>query len=148
MDELELFCAEHGIEAEFIETPASAETAQDAARALDTDVEHIIKSLVFMVDGEPVLVVVRGPDQVDTGRLKEVLLADAVRMAEPDEVADATGYEIGGVPPVGTGLRAVVDERVLEMDEVYGGGGRGDRVIGLDPRFIVGEDDVVVPVTV
>ncbi|MDY6765908.1 MAG: YbaK/EbsC family protein [Candidatus Nanohaloarchaea archaeon] len=141
------FCRQNGIEAEFIHTEG-AETAEEAAAALDTTVDHIIKSLVFIADGDPVLVIVRGSDHVNEDRVADQLHVESCRLAEPDEVEDATGYSIGGVPPVGAGLTKLVDESVLEMDQVYGGAGAPDRVIGLDPRFIVGEDDVVADVTV
>lgn len=145
--DLELFCEENGIEAEFIDFDMATHSVQEAARALDTSTRNIIKSLVFIVDGEPFLVVVDGTSRVDEEKLAEVLLAEDARLAEPDEVEDATGYAVGTVPPVGTGLRAVVDDRVLEKDVVYGGGGAESRMIKLDPRFIVGEDDRVAPVT-
>lgn len=144
---LEAFCEEHGIEATFIDFDMATHTVEEAARALNTSARNIIKSLVFIVDGEPFLVVVDGTSRVDEEQLAEVLLAEEARLAEPDEVKDATGYRVGTVPPVGTGLRAVVDERVLEKDVVYGGGGTGSRMIEMDPRFIVDEDDRVEPIT-
>lgn len=147
MEMLEQFCEEHGIDAEFIQTQGS-ETAEDAARELDTTVHNIIKSLVFIADDEPVLVVVRGSDHVSEEKVASVLQAGSCRLADPDEVRDATGFAIGGVPPVGAGLQKLVDAKVIEMDEVYGGAGAPDRVIRLDPRFIVGENDIVEDVTV
>ncbi|MDY6776490.1 MAG: YbaK/EbsC family protein [Candidatus Nanohaloarchaea archaeon] len=146
--DLERFCEENGIEAEIIETEASSKTSKDAAEALDTTVEHIIKSLVFYADSEPVLVIVRGSDRVDESRVAEVLRAQDCRMAEPEEVKRETGFPVGGVPPVGAGLPKLVDEKVLDMDRVYGGAGSSNRVIELDPRFVVGEDDIVAKVTV
>lgn len=145
--QLEAFCEDNGIRAEFIDFDMATHSVQEAARALDTSMRNIIKSLVFIVDGEPFLVVVDGASRVDEEKLKDVLLAEEVRLADPDEVEDATGYRVGTVPPVGTGLRAVVDEEVLEKDVVYGGGGAESRMIKMDPRFIVGEDDRVEPVT-
>ncbi len=147
MDELQLFCERNGIDAEFLEVEEAA-TAEDAAQALDTSPASIIKSLVFYAADEPVLVIVRGSDHVSEEKVAAALHTDACRLAEPDEVEDATGFAVGAVPPVGTGLPKLVDEAVLAMDEVYGGGGASDRLIGLDPRFIVGEKDVVADVTV
>lgn len=144
---LEQFCRERGIDAEFIETNGS-KTAQDAARALDTTVDHIIKSLVFFADGEPLLVIVRGSDHVSEEKVAEVLMVEDCRLAEPDEVKEETGFPVGGVPPVGAGIQKLVDRKVLDMDRVYGGGGGPDTVISLDPRFIVGEKDLVADATV
>lgn len=146
--QLELYCEEHGIEAEIIEVEETTKTAKDAARVLDTTIDHIIKSLVFFIDGEPFLVVVRGPDRVDEQQLAEVMAAETCRLAEPDEVEELTGYHVGEVPPVSIDLPKIIDETVLQYDEVYGGGGATNRMIALDPRFIIGEDDVVEDVVV
>ncbi|MDY6765795.1 MAG: YbaK/EbsC family protein [Candidatus Nanohaloarchaea archaeon] len=147
MRELQQFCEENGIDAEFIQTNGSG-TAEAAARELETTTDHIIKSLVFIADGDPVLVIVRGSDHVSEELVAAELHVEDCRLAEPGEVEEATGYEVGGVPPVGAGLKKLVDEDVLAMDTVYGGAGTPDRVIGLDPRYIVGEDDLVADVTV
>lgn len=145
--QLQGYCEENGIEAEFIETEKNTRSAQDAAKVLQVQPHQIIKSLMFYVDEEPFLVIVRGPDRVDEEELKALLEAEAARLADPEEVEDATGYSVGGVPPVSVDLPKVVDEDVLHYDTVYGGGGSENEMIGLDPRFIVGENDVVGDVT-
>lgn len=144
---LQQYCEEAGIEAEFIETDAKTESAKDAARVLKTTIDHIIKSLVFYADNQPFLVIVRGPDRVNEEDLCETLGAETARLATPDEVENLTGYEVGGVPPVGVELPKIVDDKLLEYEEVYGGAGSKHRMIKLDPRFIVGENDVVAEVT-
>lgn len=144
---VETYCAEHGIDAEFIETNTSTKTAKDAARVLKVGKEQIIKSLVFYVDEAPYLIVVQGPDRVDTDRLQELMEAETCRLAQPDEVKQETGYTVGGVPPVGLELPKIVDEAVLTHEKVYGGGGSKHCMIGLDPRFIIDENDLVGSVT-
>jgi Cys-tRNA(Pro) deacylase len=141
--QLQRYCAEHGIDAEFIETEASTKSAEEAANVLQVQPHQIIKSLVFYIDERPVVTVVRGPDRVSEDRLATECGASACRMASPDEVKTATGYAVGGVPPVGIEVPKVIDEAVLAYDTVYGGAGSEHRMIGLDPRFIVGENDHV-----
>ncbi len=141
--QLQRYCEQNGIEAEFIETTQSTKSAEDAARVLQASPHQIIKSLVFYIDDESHVVIVRGPDRVDEDRLTELLAAEDTRFAEPEEVEEETGYAVGGVPPVGTNLPKVVDEHVLDNEKVYGGAGSGHRMIGLDPRFLIGEDDIV-----
>lgn len=143
MMQLQQFCYDQGIEADIIETSDPVESAGEAAKFADAGIEQVIKSLVFYVDSQPFLVVVRGPDYVDENRLKDLLAAEDCRMADRDEVEAETGYEAGAVPPVSTDLQKIVDERVLEYDEVLGGGGSSHRLIALDPRFIVDERDFV-----
>ncbi len=144
---LEHYCERNGIEAEFIETTQSTKSAEDAARVLQVTADQIIKSLVFYVDGEAFVVVVRGPDRVDEDKLVELLAADDARFASPDEVEAETGYAVGGVPPVGTDLPKIIDEHVLNHGKVFGGAGSENRMIGLDPRFIIDENDLVGDVT-
>lgn len=141
--QLQSYCEQHGIDAEFIQTDESTKSAEDAARVLQVQPTQIIKSLVFYIEEEPFVVVVRGPDRVNEESLQEFMQAETCRLAKPDEVQDETGYAIGGVPPVGVELPKIVDEHVLDYDTVYGGGGSEHRLIGLDPRFIIGENDLV-----
>lgn len=144
---IERYCERNGIDAEFIETTQSTKTAEDAARTLQVRSKQIIKSLVFYVDEDPHIVIVRGPDQVDEDKLAALVAAEDTRFASPDEVEKETGYSVGGVPPVGTDLPKIVDEHVLNHDKVYGGAGSEHRMIGLDPRFIIDEHDMVGDVT-
>src|SRR5581483_8160891 len=92
------------------ELPDSAHTAAEAAASLGVDPGQIAKTLVFMVDGAPVLIVLSGPDRLDPARLREhcgagegaaVQRAIAVQRATADQVREATGFPIGGVSPVG-----------------------------------------------
>lgn len=147
MNELELFLEQSVIEAELIDVPDGASSAADAASALGTRPDNIIKSLVFLVDEEPVLVVVSGDDQVDEEIIAELMDGDHCEIADPETVKETTGYRIGGVPPVSLDLPKIVDEDVISKDEVFGGGGDADTVIRLDPRFIVDEDTIVDEVT-
>jgi prolyl-tRNA editing enzyme YbaK/EbsC (Cys-tRNA(Pro) deacylase) len=107
------------------ELPESAHSSAEAAAALGVDVGQIAKSLVFMADGEPVLVVLRGADRLDPVRLGAHLGAAKVQRADAASVRDATGFPIGGVSPVGhaDGLRVVVDQALAEYAVVRAAAG-------------------------
>ncbi len=114
-----------------------ASTVETAAEALDVSPESIGKSIVLMVaDEAPVVVIVRGVDEVDMAKVAEHVDADpdTVRMAEPDEVEEFTGYPVGGVPPLGheRPLRTLLDERLLEEETVYVGGGSEDVMLEIE----------------
>lgn len=114
-----------------------ASTVETAAEALGVSPESIGKSIVLMVaDEAPVVVVVRGVDEVDMAKVAEHVDADpdAVRMAEPDEVEEFTGYPVGGVPPLGheRPLRTLLDERLLDEETVYVGGGSEDVMLEIE----------------
>lgn len=110
-------------------------TAEDAARAVGCAVSQIVKSLVFMVDGDPVVALVAGSDQLDPVRLAAALGAEVVRRADGDEVRAATGFAIGGVPPFGHvhPLRVLVDVHLLEHDLVWAAAGLPDAVFSIEP---------------
>jgi Cys-tRNA(Pro) deacylase len=114
-----------GLEIAPQEFPAGTRTAEDAARAIGVDVGQIVKSLVFLADGEPVLVLVSGANLLDEAKLAAVSGAAAVTRADADAVRTATGYPVGGVPPIGhaTPLRVFVDEELLAFDEVWAAAG-------------------------
>jgi len=103
----------------------SARTAKEAAAALGIEVGQIANSLVFMADGEPVLVMASGGHRVDTVAVASVLDVGHVEKATADQVRAATGFAIGGVAPVGhpEPLRTVIDVALSQYDVVWAAGG-------------------------
>ena len=92
--------AEHGLDREVIELEVHARTSQQAADALGVTVGQIVKSLVFTVDGRPLLVVASGVNRVDERRLGYELVYAAAGLPEcvfplaPDELVRATGGQV------------------------------------------------------
>jgi prolyl-tRNA editing enzyme YbaK/EbsC (Cys-tRNA(Pro) deacylase) len=105
--------------------PEGTKTAEDAANAIGCHVSAIVKSLVFMVDEEPVVALVPGDLRLDTARLSEVAGGGEVRRASLDEVRDATGFAAGGTPPFGhaTPLRVFADPALKRNDPVWAAAG-------------------------
>src|SRR5215813_12313442 len=87
-----------GVEAEVRTYAESTRTAEEAAAAVEADVGQIVKSLVFLADGQPILALVSGSNRLDTAKLARIAGAKITR-ADADIVRAATGYAIGGVPP-------------------------------------------------
>jgi prolyl-tRNA editing enzyme YbaK/EbsC (Cys-tRNA(Pro) deacylase) len=119
-----------GARGEVRELDASTRTARDAAAALGCDVGAIASTLVFMADGEPVLILTSGAHRVDVTRVGALLGAGELRQATPDEVRTATGYAIGGVAPVGHPqvLRTLVDEDLRRYPVLWAAAGTGHSV--------------------
>ncbi|HEU0131004.1 MAG TPA: YbaK/EbsC family protein [Mycobacteriales bacterium] len=113
-----------GCAAEVVELADSARTAAEAAAALGVEVGQIANSLVFVADGEPLLVMTSGANRVDTARVG-ALLGATVGRADPETVRAATGFPIGGVAPVGhpAPLRVLVDEDLLRYDAIWAAAG-------------------------
>lgn len=103
----------------------SARTALEAADALGVPVGAIVKSLVFLADGAPILVLASGDHQVDTAKVAAVLGVGSVRRTDADLVREATGFPIGGVAPVGhpSALRTVIDEHLDDFAVVWAAAG-------------------------
>ncbi len=130
---------ELGLPVETREFPEGTRTADDAARAIGCQVGQIVKSLVFLLDGEPVVALVSGANRLDERRLATALGGDEVGRADADVVRTATGYPIGGVPPFGHArvLATAIDEDLLGYDEVWAAAGTPRDVFALAPADLV-----------
>jgi Cys-tRNA(Pro) deacylase len=105
--------------------PEGTKTAEDAARAIGCEVSAIVKSLVFVVDDEPVVALVPGDLRLDTARLAQAAGAAHARRASLEEVREATGYAAGGTPPFGhaSPLRVFADPALGRNDPVWAAAG-------------------------
>ncbi len=88
-------------------------TSQDAADQLGCDVAHIAKSIVFAGQEGAVIVITSGANRVDRKRKLKRAIGYKPGMAAPEYVLEATGYQIGGVPPFRSGesLHSVIPGR-------------------------------------
>jgi prolyl-tRNA editing enzyme YbaK/EbsC (Cys-tRNA(Pro) deacylase) len=129
-----------GLPADIHRLADSTRTAPEAAAAVVCELGAIVKSLVFRGagSGEPLLALVSGSNRAD-----EALVAEAVGepVERPDAayVREATGYSIGGIPPVGhpTPLRVVVDEDLLRFETVWAAAGNPHAVFPVAPAALV-----------
>jgi len=128
-----------GLEIEIRRFPEGTKTAADAAQAIGVEVGQIVKSLVFAVDGDVVMGLVSGANQLDEAKLAHAAGGDHCERVDADRVRAATGYPIGGVPPFGhaTPLRVFVDPDLLRFDEVWAAGGTWHDVFGIEPHALV-----------
>ncbi len=127
------YAAERGVEIEIRRFPASTRTANDAAREIGVEVGRIVKSLVFIAGGRPIVVLCCGDRRVSEERLREVVGADAVRRTTADEAKRFTGYAIGGVPPFAheTACETVIDEDISRFETVWAAAGLPDAVFEI-----------------
>jgi Cys-tRNA(Pro) deacylase len=135
---VEAALAAAGIESEVLHTPESARTAEDAAATIGTTVAQIVKSLVFTCDGSPVLALVSGTNRLDTKALG-ALAGGRIERADADLVRSATGYAIGGIPPLGhaTALPTWIDRDLLAFDVVWAAAGTPHAVFPVEPEALV-----------
>ncbi|MFD6533747.1 YbaK/EbsC family protein [Streptomyces sp. NPDC060184] len=131
--------AESGLRVEVRRFPDATRTAAEAAAAIGCELAEITKSLVFVADGVPVVVLMDGASRVDVERVREVLGAAKVKRAGADVVREATGYAIGGVPPFGhvTRTRVLADRGLLDHPVVWAAAGTPHTVFPLDPKSLI-----------
>lgn len=129
-----------GLDCRVVELPASTRTAVEAAQAIGTTVAQIVKSIVFRgrQSGQALLVLASGINRISEERLA-ALAGEPVEKADADFVREATGFVIGGVPPLAhrQPLRAWVDEDLLQFDEVWAAAGTPQAVFRCHPRDLV-----------
>lgn len=124
-------------------------TAADAADAVDCDIGQIVKSLLFDVDGEPVLCLTSGENRISEAELAAWagVEEDAVGMASPEQVREATGWTIGGVPPIchATELETLFDPALLEFETVWAAAGTPTSMWSTSPERLreLADADVV-----
>ncbi len=116
--------------------PQGTKTAADAALAIGCEVGQIVKSLVFMADGRPVLALTSGANRVDAQLLAGLVGAREARRATPEEARAATGYAVGGTPPFGhpEPLPAFLDPSLMDHGEVWAAAGTPDSVFRTTPE--------------
>ena len=128
---------ELGLELDVKTLEQPTRTVSEAANAVGCADAQIAKTLVFVADGDPVLVVASGAHRVDTGVLLDIFDVAEVRQASPDEVRVATGYPVGGVSPLGCdGLPVAFAEELLRYARIYVAGGDGNTLFAVEPRTL------------
>jgi prolyl-tRNA editing enzyme YbaK/EbsC (Cys-tRNA(Pro) deacylase) len=124
-----------GLDVEVRELPDSTRTAAEAAAAIGCETGQIVKSLVFVVDGAPRVVLCAGDRRVAVDRL-----GHEARAARADEVRAATGFAIGGVPPLGhdVALPTTVDRSLDRFETIWCAAGTPYAVFGVALRDLLG----------
>ena len=125
---------ELGLDVEVTTLERPTRTVQEAATAVGCDAAKIAKSIVFVCDGDPVLVLASGAHRIDMNKVADVLDCAEVRQASPDEVRVATGFSVGGVAPFGHDLPVILDETLLGFDQVWAAGGDGNTLFCVKPQ--------------
>jgi prolyl-tRNA editing enzyme YbaK/EbsC (Cys-tRNA(Pro) deacylase) len=123
-----------GIATKVIELPASARTAEEAAKAIGCSVAQIAKSLIFRTKhtGKPILVLASGPNRVNEKLVAQAVGEEIVK-ADADFTREVTGFAIGGIPPVGHKqvIDTYIDEDLLSLGELWAAAGTPNAVFNF-----------------
>ena len=122
-----------------IEAEGTIFTVEDAARTVGAPPEEILKSLIFLVDGSPCLVLMSGVNRVDARAVAKGLGGKRSRMAPPDFVFEHFGFRVGGVPPLGypERLPALLDEDLFRYPVVWAAAGTDHAFFPVAPERLL-----------
>ncbi len=117
---------EEPLSAEPVDTP-DMKTIEDVSKFLDVEPWRLIKTIVYVADGEPVVALIRGDRDVNEEKLAGILGADMIEAAPADVVEKLTGAPVGFAGPVGlSGVRLLVDNSVEPLVNAVVGGNAVD----------------------
>ncbi len=138
VDRVASFLREAGAEARLEELAGAAGTAAEAAETAGCELRQIVKSLVFVCDGSPVLVLVPGDRRAESAKVARATAAENVRVARAAEVEAATGFAPGAVAPFpGSAKRVLIEQTLLTEALVWVGGGSSRHMVALSPAELV-----------
>ncbi|TMI15484.1 hypothetical protein E6H35_02230 [Candidatus Bathyarchaeota archaeon] len=125
-----------GIWHRFIEFDEPVRTVEEAARKVSAD--RIIKSIVLVgSDKKPILAILPAKNRISYKKVKTLLKVKDVRLAQPDEVLEHSGYPVGGVPPFNKIIRILLDPTVQRNARSIAGGGDPDKLVELETKDLL-----------
>jgi Cys-tRNA(Pro) deacylase len=135
------FLRRHGVEATLLEPGGHMPTVDLAAAALGVEPARIVKSIVFQHKKDRTrvcLAIVPGDARIHPSKVAKAVGLTQLKLASADATLQATGYPVGGVPPLGhrTAMPVVIDPSVLRHDMVFGGGGDERHMLRISPDEI------------
>lgn len=139
--DLEGYMRRHGISGEILHLEIPTPTVEAAARAVGVEEEQIVKTLLFLINQQPVAAIACGTARIDRRAIatRFGVGRKRVKLASADQVLDLSGYPAGALPPFGhrQPFPTLLDRRVLDHTTVYAGGGAENALVRLAPEDIV-----------
>ena len=130
------YLREAGAEARLEELDSGTATAEDAAKAAGCTLEQIVKAIVVMCDGKPVVALVPGSRRADLDKIARAVGAAKAKIARPAEVEEATGFSPGAVAPfpLPNVERVLIDQTLADPRRRLGRSGLRHASRGLASR--------------
>jgi Cys-tRNA(Pro)/Cys-tRNA(Cys) deacylase len=120
----------------FIEFSEPVKTVEQAGRKVPA--EKIVKSIVMIdSDGDPLLAIVKAQSMVSFRKIKKLLEVKDVRLATHEEVLKNSGFPAGGVPPLNSINRVLLDPEILKSETCIAGGGDVNKLIEMKTQDVI-----------
>lgn len=130
-----------GLDIQVVEFAETTRTAPDAANAVGCHVAQIVKSLLFLVDGQPMLALVSGANRLDEAKLAALCGTSPqnVKRADAETAKTVTGFAIGGIPPFGhiSTLPVYIDADLVGFNVVWAAAGTPHSVFAITPHDLI-----------
>ena len=139
MNQLESYITKHNLQtAEVLRSDTKTLTVQQSSKSFGIKPSEIVKSLVIKTKPEGYyLVILLGNTKINFNKIKEILNVRDAHLASPDDVLEHSNYPVGDVPPISVELPVIMDEKVLNNDIVYGGGGSPNANLKIGVKELV-----------
>ena len=127
-----IFLDSKNVNYKLIKLEQAPKSAKDVEILYGCPLNQILKTIIFIGEKEPILIVVQWDKKIDIKKLKKITNQKNIKIAKPDEVQKITGYSIGGVWPFGieNEILKIIDKNVFDMDIVSIGS--GESKIGIE----------------
>ena len=132
LNKVKEYFKKYNIDNRIIELPTSSATVKEAAESLNTEECRIAKTLSFIVDSKPILIVTAGDTKIDNTKYKSIFHTKA-KMIPAENVNDLIGHNIGGVCPfaINDNVTVYLDESLKRFETVYPACGSSNSAIEL-----------------
>jgi prolyl-tRNA editing enzyme YbaK/EbsC (Cys-tRNA(Pro) deacylase) len=136
-DKLKRFLQENSVKCEHLHFERSVHTVEDACREAKAQPDDFVKTICMIAsDGKVVCALVLGSNRASTERVSKVLNIERPDIAAPEQALEKTGYLVGGTPPFGYEAVFLIDDKIMEKDTVYAGGGTPNALVKISPKEI------------
>ncbi len=135
LEKARAYLREYGLDQEIMEFDVSSATVEKAAKAIGCNEREIAKTLSFIVEEKPILIVAAGDSKIDNGKYKAEFHTKA-KMIPLELVEEAVGHAVGGVCPFGVhdGVTIYLDHSLKRLETVYPACGSSNSAIKLTPE--------------
>lgn len=132
IEQVRQYFSQYGMEDRILELDHTSATVELAAQALGCEPSHIAKTLSFLVNGEPILVVAAGDAKISNPGFKHTF-GEKPRMIKADQVNELIGHDVGGVCPfaIKPGVKVYLDESMKRFGAIYPACGSSNSAIRL-----------------
>jgi len=136
---LPVFIESNNLAAKIINCRQQVNTVKQACDEMHCTPEEIIKSIVFLDEKKNCfLAIVLGSDRISVAKLEKAVETKNLKIASEKEIFEITGYEAGGIPPIGIfGVRTIIDKKVMLKESVIGGGGDNFHLLQISTKELL-----------